>query len=148
VVLFCPHAAKAMWAEHFAEGTVQKRYLALVFGQTRDKGIIRRALADGRRSKPLEAVTRYRTLEKFSKWSLLSVRPETGRKHQIRRHLQGIGHAVIGDTRYLPRGRPTVPAFPGRLWLHAERIEIDGRTFEAPLAPELEAHLAVLRSRG
>lgn len=124
----------------FREGTVTKRYLALVFGKTRDKGVIRRAFKEG------EAVSRYRTVESFSRWSLVEVRPETGRKHQIRRHLQGIGHALIGDDRYRPRGRPTVPAFPGRLWLHAASLELpDGRRFEAPLPDALAMHLERLR---
>jgi len=131
----------------FAGREVKKRYQALVFGQTRTKGVIRRSLQDARRGQKLEAVTRYRTLASFSKkCSHLAVTPETGRRHQIRRHLQGIGHALVGDLRYRPRGRPTVPAFPGRLWLHAESVDLpDGRQFTAPLAPELTRHLETLR---
>lgn len=147
VVLFAPKGGAARWAKLFEEGRVEKHYRALVFGNTRDKGVIRRPLADGRRGDALEATTRYRTLEHFAKASLIDVRPETGRKHQIRRHFQGIGHAVVGDTRYRPRGKPTVPGFPGRLWLHAATLAIDGRAFEAPLPAELVGHLGVLRER-
>jgi 23S rRNA-/tRNA-specific pseudouridylate synthase len=119
----------------------------MVFGKTRDKGIIRRTLQDARRKTKLDAVTRYRTVEAFKKCSLLDVTPETGRKHQIRRHLQGIGHAVVGDTRYRPRGKPTVPAFPGRLWLHAAEVTLpDGRHFKAALPSELADHLKTLRA--
>jgi len=151
IVVFAPPDRVAKLTGFLAEGQAQKRYRALVFGTTRPKGTIRRKLQDGRRGKSLEATTRYRTLESFGEgrtWSYLEARPETGRKHQIRRHLQGIGHAIIGDDRYRPRGKPTVPAFPGRLWLHALELEIDGHTFRAPLPDELEAHLEALRSRG
>lgn len=130
----------------FAERTVHKRYRALVFGRTRVKGTVRRALDDGRRGRPLPAVTRYRRVEWLGGFTLVEARPETGRKHQIRRHLHGLGHALVGDERYRgPRRR--VPAYPGRLWLHASAIELpDGRSFEAPLPAELQANLAALRA--
>ena len=147
VTMVAPGDHAARWAGAFASGDADKHYQALVFGVTRDKGTVRRALADGRRGKPLDAVTRYRTVERFTKWSLLAVRPETGRKHQIRRHLQGIGHAVVGDARYPVRGKKTVPAFPGRLWLHAERLTLGEHDFVAPLPAELADHLAILRER-
>lgn len=127
---------------------VGKVYLALVLGRTRNKGIIRRALADGRRGRPLDAVTRWRCLERLGPVSLLEVRPETGRKHQIRKHLQGIGHGIVGDELYRPKQFRAVPGFPGRLWLHAARIEApDGRVWSAPLPGELVDHLALLRER-
>ena len=147
VTLFAPRSEAGRWGEAFATGQVEKRYLALVFGHPRAKGIVRRALSDGRRGYALEAVTRYRTLESFPRCALVAARPETGRKHQIRRHLQRIGHAVVGDARYRPRGKRTVPAFPGRLWLHAEALEIDGVRHVAPLPQELEDHLIVLRAK-
>lgn len=147
VVLFAPHAQVEAIASRFREEAVEKRYLALVFGQTRPHGVIRRPLQDGRRGRPLASETRYRTRTSFERWSLLEVRPVTGRKHQIRRHLQSIGHALIGDDRYRPRGRPTVPHFPGRLWLHCASIATEGLTIEAPLAPELQRHLDQLEAR-
>lgn len=130
----------------FAERSVSKRYRALVHGRTRTKGIIRRPLDDGRRGKPLPAVSRYRRIEWLGGFTLVEVRPETGRKHQIRRHLHSLGHALVGDERY--RGpRRKVPAWPGRLWLHAAAIELpDGRRFEAPLPAELQANLDALRA--
>ena len=131
-----------------AAGEVQKKYRALVHGRTNKKGIVRRALQDRRRGKPVPAVTRFTRRAIYGRVSLLDVRPETGRQHQIRRHLQGIGHAVVGDERYPPKRFSAVPGFPGRLWLHALRVELpDGRVFEAPLPPELEAHLALLDER-
>lgn len=148
VLCSCDATERAALGKWWADGEVKKVYQALVFGVTRPKGVIRRPLKDARRGHMLDSVTRYTRVEEFERWSLLRVSPETGRKHQIRRHLQGLGHSVIGDGRYRPRGRKSVPAFPGRLWLHALRIQLpDGRVFEAPLAPELVAHLEVLRGR-
>jgi len=147
VLLSADRKALGALGAQFAEGQVEITYLALVFGRTHDKGIIRRPLADAPRARPVEAVTRYRTVERLGGFSLLAVRPATGRKHQIRRHLQGIGHPVVGDTRYgPPRFRP-VPAFPGRLWLHAHRVRLpDGWEVLSPLPASLEAHLEVLRA--
>jgi 23S rRNA-/tRNA-specific pseudouridylate synthase len=134
--------------EAFAAGTVRKRYLALTFGVTHAKGTIDRALMDARRKRPLEARTRYKRLSLFGRVaSYLALVPESGRKHQLRRHLQQIGHGIIGDTRYRDAKRRRVPRFPGRLWLHAETLELpDGRRFEAPLASELAEHLEQLEA--
>lgn len=133
--------------EWFADGSIQKTYLTLVHGRTHGKGTIKRGLKDARRRKTLAAVTRYERLEALGGFTLLEVHPETGRKHQVRRHLQGLGHAVIGDTRYRPKRFVKVPGFPGRIWLHAWRVQVPGGVvFEAPLAPELEAHLVALRA--
>ena len=69
-------------------------------------------------------------------------------KHQVRRHLAGIGHPIVGDTRHNKGRVVRVPAYPDRLWLHAARLEVpfgEGRVIEAPLPPELEATLTALR---
>lgn len=131
----------------FAEQALTKTYLAVVQGRTRKSGVVRRKLQDARRGKRLAAVTRYRKLEWLGAFTLVAVQIETGRKHQIRRHLQGIGHALVGDERYRPKRLRKVPAFPGRLWLHARALELpDGRVVEDPLPAELLAHLDVLRA--
>lgn len=132
----------------FASSRVQKAYQCLVYGRARQKGIIRRDLMDQRRRRPLPAVTRYRTLAWYGQTSLLRVRPETGRKHQIRRHLQSIGHPLVGDDRYRAKRFRPVAAFPGRLWLHAAALTLpDGRSFESPLPPRLRDQLEVLEER-
>lgn len=131
----------------FARGEVDKSYVALVHGRTHKKGNIRRPLVDQRRGRPLEALTRYRKLDWIGAFTLVEARPATGRKHQIRRHLHGIGHPIVGDERYPPPRFRAVPGFPGRLWLHALGIMLPDETiFESPLPPELEAHLAYLES--
>jgi 23S rRNA-/tRNA-specific pseudouridylate synthase len=144
VLLSQDPAVRAKVSAWLADGQVHKEYLALVYGRPRRKGIIRRPLDDGP-GPPSDAVTRYRTLKWLGRVSLVRVRPESGRKHQIRRHLHGLGHPVVGDDRYLPEQRLNVKGFPGRLWLHAHRVRLpDGREFVSPLPPELVAHLAEL----
>lgn len=130
----------------FAGHELRKIYLAVVYGHAHKKGTIRRPLGDSRRRRPLDATTRYRLVEELGGFSLLRVEPETGRKHQIRRHLHGIGLPIVGDDEYKPARFVPVPGFPGRLWLHAWRLVLpDGTELEAPLPPELEANLAALR---
>ena len=76
----------------------EKHYLALVRGIARPKGSIRRPLLEnGVRH---DAMTRYLRVRVLGGHSLLRVRPEQGRKHQVRRHLSGLGHPLLGDERY------------------------------------------------
>lgn len=148
MLLSADERVRAELGAALASGRVRKRYRALVHGRTHRKGIVRRPLSDRRRGRPVEAVTRYARLAVFGRVSLLDVRPETGRRHQIRRHLSGLGHAVVGDERYPPPRFSPVAGFPGRLWLHALRLELpDGRAFDAPLPEALRAHLALLEGR-
>lgn len=138
--------ARAEVGRWLQEGKVQKRYEALVYGVTPRKGRIAHPLQDARRRRPLRAVTRYRRLEWFERFTHLEVFPETGRKHQIRRHLHDKGFPVVGDGRYKAVPFRKVPAFPGRLWLHAAGLVLpDGTTVADPLPPELLTHLEVLR---
>lgn len=99
-------------------GEVRKTYLAMVRGWAPDEGTIDHPLrehATDRRDtaeQPLrDALTRYRRLatteipvaiegHASSRYSLVELHPETGRKHQLRRHLQHISHPIIGDTNY------------------------------------------------
>lgn len=120
-----------------------KRYVALVRGVPRDKGIIRRALREEGRD--LTATTRYRRREVRGGHGLIEARPEEGRTHQIRRHLASIGHPVVGDARYghVPTNRHfEEKAALDRTFLHCARIalQLEGRehVLEAPLAAELQ----------
>ncbi|MEM9671951.1 MAG: pseudouridine synthase [Cyclobacteriaceae bacterium] len=91
----------------FMNNEVEKRYLAIVRGHTEDKGEIDYPLRrdDG---KLQEAFTEYQTLERAelpvsfgkhptSRYSLVAVKPRTGRQHQIRKHFNHIRHPIIGD---------------------------------------------------
>ncbi len=132
-----------------AEGRVEKRYLGLVFDHPADSGVIDVELADARRGRPLPARTEWKIAERVGRFSLLDLHPTTGRKHQLRRHLHGAGHPLVGDTLYPVRPFRKVPGFPHRLWLHASSLTLpDGRVFRAPLPRELEEHLRLLRGAG
>jgi 23S rRNA pseudouridine1911/1915/1917 synthase len=107
--------------------TVTKTYLAVVEGKPRlDSGIVDNFLVEGRdlrmriarSSKSTQrAVTHYRVIATRGSYSLVQLVLETGRKHQIRVHLAGLGCPVIGDDVY---GSTCDPA--GRLGLHAWRL--------------------------
>lgn len=108
------------WQEAVAERT----YVALVDGRvTREGGTISSWLKESKTLKMYSspypndgqhAVTHYKTLEVRPQFSLLEVRLETGRKNQIRVHMQDIGHPVAGDKKYGSRSK-----LLGRLGLHA-----------------------------
>ncbi len=103
----------------FMDGQVTRTYLALVRGWPQEQGVIDHALREhavDRRLKdddlPLRAAqTIFRRLTTVeipvevegypqSRYSLLQLSPQSGRKHQLRRHMQHIGHPIIGDTSY------------------------------------------------
>lgn len=101
---------------------------------------------DGRAS-----VTGYRVRERFDRWTLLELDLVTGRTHQIRVHLDAIGHPVAGDPVY---GTGTSRRGPGgleRLFLHAWRLELTSPSTgqliraTAPLPEELDRVLTSLR---
>lgn len=112
VVLVAKHRkAMVRLTEIFTAGEgMQKTYLALVKGKMpREVGTIDLPLAEHEqtaRSKDArgvnfqEALTRWKVLSSTKEISLLSVTIETGRTHQIRRHLEAVGHPVAGDRRY------------------------------------------------
>lgn len=128
-------------------------YLALARGITHAKGKISRPLLDGGTPRP--AVTRYRRRAVVGGHSLLELRPEPGRKHQLRRHLAAIGHPILGDGRYGEAGsnrhfehrygldRPFLHCASWRVTLGDALVEL-----QAPLAGDLAAVLAGIRARG
>jgi|GEM_PF-177013 len=118
VLLFAlsPAHARDLW-ESFHRRRVHKVYLALVRGWLPDdEGVVERPLKDmdpaTRCPREQEAITRWRVLERVeapfcggrgahafptTRVSLVECRPATGRMHQIRRHLNGLGHPLLGD---------------------------------------------------
>jgi len=166
----------------FQSRTVRKEYLALVYGLMRsERGVINRPIgrhrSDRKRmsslhpmNKSREAVTEWSVEERFlprsfgrggeSAFTLLRIRPRTGRTHQIRVHFADLGYPLVGDRVYGRRakGRFQVAAEPvferfGRQALHAERLCVQlGQTarpteFVAPLPPDFAELLNYLRSR-
>ncbi len=132
---------------------VQKDYLALVLGAVhRDVGEVDAPLPDPdapRRggARPLvDARTRWEVVERFHTHTLLRCHPVTGRQHQIRQHLAGLGHPLAVDPQYgggdrlllsrvkrgyRPKGKSEERPLLARLSLHAERI-----TFRSPASGE------------
>jgi RluA family pseudouridine synthase len=139
----------------FAERRVEKRYLAFVRGcPDRPEGRVTAALAPDptRRGRGgtvaaedgagRPAVTDWRLLQPLPQLAaaLVAAWPRTGRTHQIRVHLAGLGHPVLQDERY----GALDPALPlRRLGLHAERLAIPALALEvaAPLPADLAALL-------
>jgi 23S rRNA pseudouridine1911/1915/1917 synthase len=109
-------------SEQFFERTVNRRYWALVWGDVREDGTvtghvgrslrdrrIQQVFEDGREGK--HAVTHYRVLKPLGPVTLVECKLETGRTHQIRVHMQHIGHPLFGDPIY--GGNVAVKGAPG-----------------------------------
>lgn len=157
-------AVNRVLAEQFRGHTIAREYRALVRGRMpEDSGTIADPLtrsAPGARRAPARpggpgkpAVTHFRVLQRFPDATLLGVTLETGRTHQIRIHLAGSGHPVVGDKLYgrhgaFPRA-PLLDRFP-RQALHAGRLgfthPVSGAwmEFESPLPQDFARLLADL----
>ena len=138
--------------------TVEKVYYAVTCGlPDPPEGIVEEPLKEGaglfvrvsRAADAAPALTRYRVLAAESSRALVELRPETGRKHQLRVHLAWLGTPVAGDERY-GHSRPP-PGCPRRLYLHAARLTLphpaDGRriTFFSPPPAEFSAAVPAAR---
>jgi tRNA pseudouridine65 synthase len=86
----------------FADGRVEKTYRALVRGVPPAEGVIDSPVPQREDGPRVAAVTRYRLLatSPLERCSLVEASPQTGRLHQIRRHLKHLGHPLIGDVNY------------------------------------------------
>jgi 23S rRNA pseudouridine1911/1915/1917 synthase len=132
-------------AKAFAEREVDKRYIALVWGHLRpEDGVIDRAIGRSRtnatkmtttmtRGARRPALTEYETRRDYPGFALVDVHPHTGRTHQIRVHMQDVGHPLVGDDRYGgsswrgvqdPLRRKALREFD-RLALHASRLSFN-----------------------
>lgn len=156
-------------AVQFAKRQVKKTYLTLVHGHVKqDKGTItssisrdavRRTRMTTRRSGGRDAISHYKVQKriesKYGKFTMLEVRIDTGRTHQIRVHLSSLGHPVVGDALYgAPReirGKGTKALSLSRNFLHAAALEFQHpRTGELvqlrrDLPPELQAFATSLQ---
>ena len=117
--------------ELFAAHRFERHYLAIVHGvPAREQGTIRAPIrstyASGRRGiarggeDGLEAVTHYTVLDAFGRTSLLALELDTGRQHQIRAHLEFLGHPLVGERVYAEGARQSIKA--PRPMLHAWRL--------------------------
>jgi len=161
------HAHRKL-AEQFAQRQTKKTYIALVHGWLKsDRGTInapisrdsvRRVRMTTRRSGGREAITHYLVRQKidsaFGRFTLLEVKIDTGRTHQIRVHLSSLGHPVAGDRVYgAPaqiKGRSGAISLT-RNFLHAAALELQHPRSGSPLAfqselpPELKQFLQALQ---
>jgi 23S rRNA pseudouridine1911/1915/1917 synthase len=153
--------AYSVLKQAFRDRTVDKTYHALVQGHpdplrgTIDAPIGRHPSGDGRFAVVADgrpSVTHYDTLEAFRAASLLTVKLETGRTHQIRVHMAALRHPCCGD--FLYGADPALARRLGltRQWLHAVRLSFthpaDGRevTFESKYPDDLARALDILRA--
>lgn len=144
----------------FKARAVRKEYVALVAGRPdppagRIETPIGRAAGDRKKmsATPIRgrpAVTLYESVRRFAAWTLLRVRIETGRTHQIRVHLSHLGHPIAGDRTYGRRSLPPLPLPAARQMLHAAELAfshpITGRplAFTAPLPADMRSLIDAL----
>lgn len=142
-----------IWQERLRYPNARKRYLAVVHGDPAfEERLIEAPLGcvggaeepwrQGVTSDGKPATSEVRVVRRGDGVALVEVTLRTGRTHQIRVHLQHIGHPLVGETSYI--AAPC--ALLGRHALHAWRLDFaDGAAFEAPLFEDMAA---LLRARG
>jgi 23S rRNA pseudouridine1911/1915/1917 synthase len=157
VVARTPFARMAL-SKQFKDRRVSKLYVAIVRGVVaRDRITIARPLGrhpterkrmSVKSRNPRDAVSHVTVLQRFDDATLVGVRPETGRTHQIRVHLASIGHGCLGDALY--GGHESFTPTIGRQALHASALAVDhprsGQRleFRAPLAGDMQDYLDAL----
>jgi len=139
----------------FEQGRVDKRYVALVRGTAPDSGVIDHPIPKNEGGPRVPALTRFHLVARspVDRCSLVEAAPETGRLHQVRRHMHHIHHPIVGDVNYgsgeINRHYRATYALR-RLALHAHRVAFDHpATGEpivvlAPLPEDLAAAFAAL----
>lgn len=150
-VMICGKTPEALkWLQkQFSERKVKKTYAAVVKGALAQPEAVIDMPIERNPRKPQTfrtgangkaAETAYKVLAAGNGYSLLELQPRTGRTHQLRVHLQKIGHPIIGDELY---DGPSAD----RLFLHAEKLELvlpnkKRQVFESPVPPEFRELLA------
>lgn len=94
-----PHTAREIQAQ-MDSGRVVKRYIALVRGPMREGCLLDHPVPAREGEARVDAVTEFEPIDHSGRWSLVEARPQTGRLHQIRRHLKHLNHPIVGDVRY------------------------------------------------
>ncbi|MCM3784406.1 RluA family pseudouridine synthase [Neobacillus mesonae] len=151
--------AHASLAAQLKDHSVNRRYIALVHGHVQhDQGTVDAPIGRDAHDRKMftvternskHAVTHFTVMERLNDYTLLELKLETGRTHQIRVHMKFIGHPLVGDPMY---GRSKGVKMNGQA-LHATTLGFvhpeTGETleFHAPLPQDMEDVLASLRSR-
>lgn len=150
-VMICAKTPEALsWLQkQFSQRKVKKTYRAVVQGVFKEPEAVIDMPIERNPKKPQtfrvgsngkDAVTAYRVLESNGALSLVELKPTTGRTHQLRVHLEQLGHPIVGDVLY--GGKPA-----GRLFLHAYSLEItvpsrERKTFSVPMPAEFTEKVA------
>jgi 23S rRNA pseudouridine1911/1915/1917 synthase len=158
IVARTPDAHRRLVSQ-MARREIARRYVALLAGALpQDEGTVDaplgRHVRDRKRmsihtTRPHRAVTHFVVRERLPGYTLLDVRLETGRTHQIRVHFAALGYPVAGDTTYGDRTHR--PAGLTRQFLHAAHLEFahplsgEPLSFDAPLPADLAVFLSGLR---
>src|SRR5690606_5311016 len=153
--------AHASLAAQLKAHTVERKYIAVVHGLvSHQQGTIDAPIGRDAKDRKMfavtdknskTAVTHFAVLERFQQHTLVELKLETGRTHQIRVHMKYIGHPLVGDPMYGP-GKNKTKFIEGQA-LHAESLGFEHpRTgewlqFAAPLPADMQDLLAVLRTQ-
>jgi RluA family pseudouridine synthase len=140
--------------KQFKAREVHKTYVAVILGQPKldmariDLPLLRNlkrptTFLVNANGKPAE--TFYKVLQTNGELSMVELKPTTGRTHQLRVHMQYLGHPILGDRVYgdLEKNRELFKSLPQRMYLHAEKLEITllsgkSKTFTAPIPQEFK----------
>nr|WP_092068067.1 RluA family pseudouridine synthase [Dendrosporobacter quercicolus]NSL46923.1 RluA family pseudouridine synthase [Dendrosporobacter quercicolus DSM 1736] len=152
-------AAHVSLARQIKDRSASRKYIAIVHGNVKaEQGVIDapigRRPTDRKRmavvfTNSKNAVTRFKVLERFGQYTVIACRLQTGRTHQIRVHMQYIGHPVVGDPKY----GPDKPHFSMKgQALHSEELKFihpvtkEEMVFTAPLPADMQAVIERLRA--
>lgn len=133
-------AAQSGISRQFQQRSTQKTYLAKILGHPNEpEGSVNLPLICDWPNRPLQMVdhnvgkpslTHYKVLEQYQQSSLVELTPVTGRSHQLRVHMQQLGHAILGDRFY---GKPIAHPMAPRLCLHAHSLSIEHPITHEPM---------------
>lgn len=141
VMICAKHPEALSWLQkQFSQRRVKKTYVAVIKGTLHPEAAIIDMPIERNPKKPQtfrvgsngkSAVTEYKTVQTGNKYSLVELKPQTGRTHQLRVHLHHVGHPILGDEFY-------GGGHADRLFLHAEKLEItlmnrERKVFETPV---------------
>lgn len=155
IIIAAKNPESKRWLQgQFSKRNVKKTYIALIEGHVRENEAIIRLPIERNPKKPQTfrvgpngkpAETAYNVETTYKDYDLLTLRPLTGRTHQLRVHLSYMGHPIVGDSLYGHEHKKL-----GRMFLHAHILEItlpsrERKVFQAPLPTELQDYLDALQ---
>src|SRR5215470_16786816 len=152
IVIFAktPEAQRKL-KDQFEQRKAERVYLAVVYGHPKpesgtwrdflvwNQDALKQQLAERRDRNAKEAVSRYRTLEKFPGAALIEVSLVTGKRNQIRVQAGSRGHPLVGEKKYVYDPAPRDRIKFGRQALHAHRLKFQHPVNGRPMSFEVEA---------